>query len=140
MKNKLFYLAGGMQNLSLSEQNDWRIDLKDIIEDLGNDKIHVINPIDHFSFFEKTHESDREVMELDLGKVRKSDLIIVNFNDPKSIGTTAELAISYEHRIPIIGLNENNNELHPWLKCFCSRIFTDKEDLLLYVIKHYIND
>jgi len=52
-------------------------------------------------------------MEFDLNKVRHSDLIICNFNDMFSLGTMAELAIAYERRIPVIGLDINKQTLHP---------------------------
>ena len=87
--------------------------------------------------------NDREIMEYDLHRVRKSDAVIVNFNDPKSIGSACEMAIAYQLRIPIIGLCENGEEkviIHPWLKEFCARIFTDREDLVLYVMHHYLNE
>ena len=58
--------------------------------------------------------TQHEGMEFDLNRVRSSDLIIVNFNDVYSLGTMAEIATAYERRIPIIGLNENNQDLHPW--------------------------
>lgn len=124
------------------ESNEWRVDLKNQFEELSNRECIFINPNDHFCFLDDTtYKSEREIMEYDLYKVRSSDLLIVNFNDPKSIGSACEMAIAYDKRIPIIGLCENGEEsnLHPWLKCFCNRIFADREELVLYVIQHYIN-
>lgn len=126
-----------------NEANEWRVCLKEKIEDMSNGKVKCCNPNDHFSFLDDyAYESEKETMLYDLDKVRKSNLIIVNFNDPKSIGSACELAIAYELKIPIIGLCENGEEkmLHPWLREFCNRIFKNKEDLILYVIKNYIND
>ena len=77
-------------------------------------------------------------MEFDLYKVRNSDLIIVNFNDPNSLGTMAELAIAYEKRIPIIGLNEDRNELHSWQIEMCARIFDNIGDMIMYVKDYYL--
>lgn len=51
-------------------------------------------------------------MEFDLNRVRNSDLIIVNFNDMYSLGIMAEIAIVYERKIPVIGLNETKQSLH----------------------------
>lgn len=123
--------------------NEWRVDLKNQIEQISDGKAICCNPNDHFNFLDKNdYLNDREIMEYDLHRVRKSDVVIVNFNDPKSIGSACEIAIAYQLRIPIIGLCENGEEkvIHPWLKEFCARIFTDREDLVLYVMHHYLNE
>ncbi len=77
-------------------------------------------------------------MEFDLNKVRHSDLIICNFNDIYSLGTMAELAIAYERRIPVIGLNVDEQTLHPWQIEFCTRIFNDMDEMLDYVKDFYL--
>lgn len=144
--SKVFYLCGGIGLFGkerFNEGNEWRVNIKDLIEHISNRKVKCCNPNEHFNFLDRsTYKSDKEVMEFDLHKVRNSDLIIVNFNDPKSIGTACELAIAHELKIPIIGLCENGEEkiLYPWLKEFCSRIFTDREELILYVTKHYVKE
>lgn len=125
------------------EGNEWRVDLKNQIEQISDGKAICCNPNDHFNFLDKNdYLNDREIMEYDLHRVRKSDVVIVNFNDQKSIGSACEMAIAYQLRIPIIGLCENGEEkvIHPWLKEFCARIFTDREDLVLYVMHHYLNE
>ncbi len=125
-----------------NEANEWRTYIKWKIEDASKGKVNCINPNDHFNFLDDTgYKNQREVMEYDLWAVRRSNLVIVNFNDPKSIGSACEMAIAYERRIHIIGLCERNEEntLHPWLKEFCNRIFNDREELIAYVIKHYID-
>ena len=82
----------------------------------------------------------REVMEFDFNKVRNSDLIIVNFNDLKSLDTMTELTIAYEHRIPVLGLctDENYSMLHPRQKEMSNRIFGDIDELINYVIEYYV--
>lgn len=70
--------------------------------------------------------------------VRKSDLIIANFNSSQSIGTAQELALANEYRIPVVGLNAENKELHPWLTECCEKMFTDMSDLLDYVQFYYL--
>ena len=77
-------------------------------------------------------------MELDLDKLRRSDLVIINFNDMYSLGSMAELAIAYEKRIPVIGLNIDRQVLHPWQECMCNRIFNDIDELLDYVEDFYL--
>lgn len=133
------YLAGGMTGLTQDEQVMWRKHVKKRLESCECDyKVKVCNPVDYFNFQEKLHETEREVMEFDLHKVRTSNLIIINFNAPQSLGTMAEIAIAYEHRIPVIGLNEKGLELHPWQVEMCARIFDDMGEMLDYVESFYL--
>ena len=102
--------------------------------------MRVINPNDYFNFVEEPPKyiSEREVMELDLNKLRNSDLVIINFNDMYSLGSMAELAIAYERRIPIIGLDVDIQVLHPWQWKMCNRIFYDIDEMLDYVEDFYL--
>ena len=127
---------------NFDESNNWRVYIKNILEKYEYDyKVKVINPNDYFSFndvFPK-YKTQREIMEFDLNRVRNSNLIIVNFNDVYSLGTMAEIAIAYENRIPIIGLNINKQDLHPWQIEMCNRIFGDIGDMLDYTQNYYLN-
>ena len=146
MREMNIYLAGAMGKFgkeNFDKGNNWRCYCKEVLETKGeNNGIDVIatNPNEYFSFrdIKPKYASQREVMEFDIHKVRNSDLIIINFNDVYSLGSMAELAIAYERRIPVIGLNEDNQELHPWQIEFCTRIFTDVDDMLDYVEWFYI--
>ena len=69
-----------------NEANEWRTYIKWKIEDASKGKVNCINPNDHFNFLDDTgYKNQREVMEYDLWAVRRSNLVIVNFNDPKSL-------------------------------------------------------
>lgn len=146
MKDFNIYLAGGMGKFGKDKfriGNNWRVYCKNIIDEYSTDKsvnVTVINPNDYFNFIDEPqrYESQREVMEFDLYKVRNSNLLIVNFNDVFSLGTMAELSIAYDRRIPVIGLNVDNTTLHPWQKEMCTRVFTDVDMLLDYVKEFYI--
>lgn len=146
METLNIYLAGGMQKFgkdNFDESNYWRVHIEQELMKLDCGKqTRVCNPNDYYSFYDNTprYSTMREVMEFDLNKVRNSDLIIVNFNDLKSLGTMAELAIAYEHRIPVLGLctEESYPMLHPWQKEMCNRIFGDIDELIDYVIEYYV--
>lgn len=140
------YLAGGMQKFgkeNFDECNYWRVHIKNQLEscDFGV-RVKVCNPNDYYSFADDRPQyfTQREVMEFDLNKVRNSDLLIVNFNDLKSLGTMSEIAIAYEHRIPVIGLvsDEMYPSLHPWQEEMCNKIFVNIDELIDYVINYYI--
>lgn len=142
METVKMYLAGGMGSLSEEEQTKWRRQIRDAIMygDFDYDKKPVFcDPTQYYSFFSREHKTEREIFEFDLYNVRKSDLIIVNFNDEKSIGTAMELAVAKENKIPIIGLNRDNRELHPWLIECCTRVCDNIRELVEHVVGFYLN-
>lgn len=142
IKTKEIYLAGGVSGLSFDEANQYRQDIKVALMSMNGDHIYscnVCNPMDYYNFESQYHETEKEIMRFDLDRVRNSDLIVVNFNSPKSLGTMSELAIAYDRHIPIIGLNECGDILHPWQEEMCNRIFTDTEELIEHIINYYLN-
>lgn len=138
------YLAGGMMKFNkerFSEQNSWRTYCKKILEEFQCDyKVKVTNPNDYFSFKDDppAYQSQREIMEFDLDRVRNADLLIVNFNDITSLGTMSELTVAYEKRIPVIGINVGNQKLHPWQVEMANRIFGSLDEALCYVENFYL--
>lgn len=137
------YLIGGMSKFSKDNfdvGNEWRLDIKNQLETISKHDVRVTNPNDYYNFlYEPMWDSEREIMEYDLNKVRESDLCICNFNDVYSLGSMAELAIAYDRRIPVIGLAEHNEELHPWQKEMVTKLFTDREELIHYIINYYLD-
>ena len=126
---------------NFKESNMWRIYCKKTLENCECDyNVKAINPNDYFNFKEEQpkYVSQREIMELDLHKLRNSNLVIVNFNDMYSLGSMSELAIAYDRRIPIIGLDANKQELHQWQIEMCNRIFDDIDKMLDYVEDYYL--
>lgn len=144
MKNVSIYLCGGMEKFgteNYAESNNWREYCFGTLNNSEcNYKADVINPNEYFNFLDNPvrYKSLREVMEFDLNKVRNSDLVIINFNDKYSLGSMAELAIAYDRRIPVLGLNESRQELHDWQIEMCNRIFNDIDELLDYVEDFYL--
>lgn len=142
METCRIYLSGGMTNLSFEEQSKWRQQIQDAIkyEDYHYDKKPIFfNPVVYYNFTEIKQKSEKEIKEFELNNVRKSDLIIVNFNDEKSKGTTWELAVAQEHRIPIVGFGVNGKNIHPWDLDCCSRICDDLREVVEYVVDYYLN-
>lgn len=142
METVKIYLSGGMGALSFEEQSKWRKQVIDAIKfNYECEKKPVFfNPVDYYNFTEVRYRSEREVMEFDLNALRNSDLVIVNFNDPKSLGTCAELAIAKELHIPVIGINKNNEqELHPWLVEFTTRMCYSIKEAVEHTVEFYLN-
>ena len=126
---------------NFEKSNTWRIYCKNTLENCECEySVKAVNPNDYFNFKEEQpkYVSQREVMELDLHKLRNSDLVIANFNDMYSLGSMAELAIAYDRRIPIVGLDIDKQELHTWQIEMCNRIFSDIQEMLDYVEDYYL--
>lgn len=135
------YLSGGMSGVSFEEQSKWRKQIIDAIKFNYEceKKPLFFNPVNYYNFQENPQKTEFEVMEYDLYNLRNSNLVIVNFNDEKSIGTAMELMLAKELHIPIIGLNKDKRELHPWLACCCNRICDDLRELTSHVVDFYLN-
>ena len=145
IKDFQIYLCGGMGKFgkeNFEESNIWRRYCKKTLEayESSRYKVFCINPNDYFNFKEEIqqYKSQKEVMEFDLFKLKTSNLVIINFNDIYSLGSMAELAIAYEKRIPVIGLNIDNQKLHTWQIEMCNRIFDDVDEMLDYVEDYYL--
>lgn len=137
------YLCGGISKFEaekFEDGNQWRVYCKKALENHECDyKVKVDNPNDYFNFIvESTYVSQKEIMEFDLNKVRNSNLIIVNFNDMYSLGSMSEIAIAYERRIPILGINLNHEKLHPWQIEMTNRIFDNIDEIIGYIKDKYL--
>lgn len=141
MQHIKIYMAGGMSGLSLDEQLKWRNAICNAIKygDYEYTKQpDFFSPPEYYSPSTNEHKSEREVMEFELSHLRKSDLVVVNFNVPKSIGTAMELMIAKEHHIPVIGLNTDGTELHPWLLECTTRMCSDLREVVDHVVNFYL--
>lgn len=140
MDNKYVYLAGAISGLSIEEHNGWRLQFEEFIENAELFNVIAFNPVSHIEELHPEHMDERQAMDYDLTMLRKADLVIMNFNNPGSIGTACELGIAYEKRIPVLGLNLDRQELHPWQSMICHKIFTDWNSMIEYFIKHFYNE
>lgn len=135
------YAAGAITGLTYEQHFSWRDDLSVLIRDATHNKWNVFNPSLHISDLEEFNMDEREAMDYDLYHLLRSDLMVVNFDyNPTSIGTIAEMGAAYTHQIPIIGLNETGEKLHPWQKEMCLKIFNDYNLMVKYLVDHFINE
>ena len=142
METVKIYLSGGMTGINFEEQSKWRQQIQDAIRfgDYDYTKKPVFfNPVQYYNFEEVRHKSEREAMEFDLNGLRKSDLVIVNFNNPKSIGTAMELMLAKERNMPIIGWNPSGEPLHPWLIECVTRMCDSLKEVVEHTVEFYLN-
>ena len=139
MSDKLkVFLSGGMTGLTKEEASYWRTLFK------MADTYQCVIFIDPTYLYTPSNNSDqlyeKEAMEYDLYWVKHSDLVVVNFNSLSSIGTAQELMLAHTLNKPIIGMIEEDkyDQLHPWYKQECIKIFKYKPDKLEYIIDEII--
>lgn len=147
MSNKLkVFLSGGMSNISEEDSKKWRrlfkqSKYKSISYAYYADQYIFINPTTLYKPSEPYDPIvEKEAMEYDLYWVKHSDLIVVNFNSLSSIGTAQEIMLAYTLNKPIIGMIEEDkyDQLHPWYKEECIKIFKYKSDKLEDIINEII--
>ena len=147
MSNKLkIFLSGGMSNIPEEDSKKWRrlfkqVKYKNISSAYYADQYIFINPTTLYKPSEPYDPIvEKEAMEYDLYWVKHSDLIIVNFNSLSSIGTAQEIMLAYTLNKPIIGMIEEDkyDQLHPWYKQECIKIFKYKSDKLEDTINEII--
>ena len=149
------YLAGSMSGMTWEQQNSWRVSVKNELlkrMDLGgyNLDLTIVNPCEFFNYLKPENKfySEKEAMDFDLHQVRNTDIILVNFNNPKSIGTAMELMLAKELNIPVVGIFEFNNtndcfeekikeSIHPWLIECCIRILPNQAAAIDYIETFY---
>ena len=134
-------MSGGRESLSFDEQSKWRKQVTNAIKENYDcaKNPSFFNSVNYYNSEDIRYKPHREVMHFNLNALRNSDLVIVNFNDPSSLGTCAELAIAYDMKIPIVGINKDGKELHPWLECFCDKMCENIREAVEYVVAFYLN-
>lgn len=142
MEKVKIYLSGAMSGISWEEQTKWRRNVIDAIKynyDASKKPVF-FDPTQYYNFEENRHKNEREVFEFDLYNLRNSNLVIVNLgsNGDKSIGTSMELILAKESRIPVIAFNRNG-ETHPWLLECCTRVCDTLREAVEHIVEFYLN-
>lgn len=134
------YLSSGMSKFGierLEEGDKWRKDFIEKMMAFYEGKIDFFNPNKYFSFADKD-VNEREAMNYDLYRLHHSDLVVYNATDPNSLGSMAEIGIAYDRNIPVLVLNENGENLHPWITNMAHKIFNDMDILVDYIMFYFL--
>lgn len=124
---KKVYLAGGITGIDIRNAVEWRVKIQKLL----NGEAEIFNPV-------LDSPVGIEQRPYQLYKLKHSDIVVVNFNTPSSIGTAQELAYAEAYGIPVIGLNAEHYRLHPWLEQSCLIIFDDIDDVLEYLRDYFL--
>ena len=147
MSDKLkIFLSGGMSNIPEEDSKKWRRLFKQYkYENISSafyaKQYNFINPTALYKPSEPYDPTlEKEAMAYDLFCVKQADVIVVNFNSLSSIGTAQEVMLAYSLNKPIVGMIEEDkyDQLHPWYKEECIKIFKYNSDELEYIIREII--
>lgn len=147
MSDKLkIFLSGGMSNIPEEDSKKWRRLFKQFKykHSLSYDYSQPYNYLNPTTLYKPSEPYDpvyeKEAMTYDLFCVKQADVIVVNFNSLSSIGTAQEIMYAHTLNKPIIGMIEEDkyDQLHPWYKEECIKIFKYKPDELEETIKTII--
>ena len=140
------FLSGGMSDIPEKDSKKWRRLFKqakhiNVSSAYYAEQYSFINPTTLYKPSKPYDPTlEKEAMAYDLFCVKQADVIVVNFNSLSSIGTAQELMLAYTLNKPIIGMIEKNKyeQLHPWYKQECIKIFTYTPDKLEDTINEII--
>lgn len=142
LKTLKIYLAGPCKNVE-DEGRGWREKVAEklaSIADWSEDPpihIEVFDPTKYFSYSEKKHKTDHQVMSYYYHNIKDSDLVLVNLNDTESsCGTCMELQYAADHDIPIVGFGSDN--MYAWALCHLEVQFPNATEALDYIRDYYI--
>lgn len=138
------YTAGKMSGLTYERQMGWRNKLEGIIRSRTNADICFIHPPLFYSYEEKFHKSEREILEWELSQIKTCDIVVFDLSTVHdSIGTTMELAFakaannSGYKNINIVGFGRLNTT-HPWIPLCLLRQEESLENLADYICTYLL--
>lgn len=125
---RTIYLAGPISGLTWNEATEWRNTITPVLKELG---YNVLNPLTGKDFLEdkgviqpniQQHESVLAkypvIYNMDMFRVRQSDILLVNFRGCKivSIGTVSEINLAHEKdKLVILIMDKDNIHNHPFI-------------------------
>lgn len=139
--NRKVYLAGPITGTSYEESTGWRSIIKTRLTELNLDGYSPMRGKAYLSaeekladsYSDKTMSSINGINVRDRNDVRTSAAILVNLLGAKkvSIGTVIEIAIAFEHNIPVVLVMEKdgNPHEHGMLTWGCIRVESLDEGL-----------
>jgi len=129
---KTIYLAGGIKDLSLKEQTEWR---NETIKQLYP-RFNILNPMRR-NFRNNEFQSQNEIVSLDKDDIIKSDILLVNGTKP-SWGTAMEIMFAFiKHKIIITFTGKKFKETSPWVAFHSTRICETMDEAIKYIQNNF---
>lgn len=125
---KTIYLCGGIKDLSLKEQTEWR----DTATKELYPRFKILNPMRR-NFRDNEFQSQNEIVSLDKKDVIDSDIILVNGTKP-SWGTSMEIMFAHErNKIVVVFTGKKYEYASPWVAYHATKVFEKLDDAIKYI-------
>jgi len=111
------YLSGGIKDFNKGETHDWREKAKQLVKGETIDPTRVAYD----------GRNPAHIVELDKSDIDKSSHVLVYFIRP-SVGTSMEVLYAWEKGKPVYVVNEDEQDLSPWLLYHSTAIFPSLEE------------
>lgn len=135
MTKRTIYLAGSMENVSLTEATSWR----DTATYLLEEHYKVLNPCRRIHSF--NNKEFKKIFELDLRDIQESDIILVNLCNPKLAkhGTAMEVFYAnYILRKPVVAFKDDASVKHPFFEQLVTEWHSTVESAATSCVENYL--
>ena len=145
------YTCGKMKGLTYEEQMSWRNNIQRLIENRfkysydGSTKLTFVHPPQYYRYDKDYQKSEREIMEWELNQIRDTDILIINAEGiGESVGSHFEMGVAWSMNhfgnkyISVIGINENEECLHPWIQESFLRVEDSMSDAADFIVEYLI--
>lgn len=143
-KQRTIYLAGSMEQVSLSEAKGWRDLATSLFNDynssFGQEIISVLNPCRRVHSFEPRYM--KRIFELDMRDINECDLILANLDNPKVAkhGTAMEVFYaSYVLRKPVVAFKADASTIHPFFESLVTEWRSTVDKACETIINEYLH-
>lgn len=133
------YLAGKMSGLSFEQMNAWR-DTATKMFNHYSDRIITENPCKYYNFqLDPKNYTEHEIKYFDLWLVKNCDIVLVNLENPDTIGTAIELHEAHDNwNKPVIGFGISKTPCHPWMELSLTKKCETMEDAIDHILTFYV--
>ena len=125
---KTIYLCGGIKDLSVKDQTEWR----DSATSQLYPRFKILNPMRR-NFRDDEFQSQNEIVNLDKADIMESDIILVNGTKP-SWGTSMEILFAFiKHKNVVVFTGTEYKDVSPWVAFHATRICKTMDEAIKYI-------
>jgi len=126
--SKAIYLCGGIQDLSVKQQTEWR----KIVTKRLYPRFKILNPMRR-NFRDSEFQSQNEIVSLDKSDIIESSILLVNGTKP-SWGTAMEIMFAFMHNKNIVTFTGcDYKKVSPWVAFHSTRVCKTLDEATKYI-------
>ena len=120
--------------------NEWR----DLATKKLEENFKILNPMRR-QFNDEDLLGINEIVQMDKEDIKNSDILFVNYNVAREkttlCGTAMEILTAHQQGKYVVAFtNLPKNEWSPWMIFHSTRILTDFDEAVSYILKHFRDD